>query len=206
MPQLLLRNEMLKYLVKSEGIDWSRVVAFHLDEYIGLQSDSNQLFSEFLKRKLFRHVQFKEIYLIDGNNTVDECEKYGRLISELPIDIVCMGIGENGHLAFNDPMVANFNDPEIMKKVELDSVCRQQQVNDGCFDKIEDVPQYAYTLSIPAIINGDHLFCMVPGKKKQKAVYHTLYAPEITTDWPSTILRNHPACRFYLDSDSYSEL
>ena len=196
------QNETLEYLVKSKDIDWSKIVAFHMDEYIGLSQDANQLFSRFLSDKLFGLVPFKKINLINGNNTADECHRYGKLISEAPIDIVCMGIGENGHIAFNDPPVANFNDVEIIKKVKLDQVCRQQQVNDGCFNTINDVPNYAYTLTIPTLMSGHHLFCMVPGKTKHEAVKQTLNNPEITTAWPSTILRNHVSCNFYFDYDS----
>jgi len=197
------QNEVLKYLVESKEIEWNRIVAFHMDEYIGLEKGAPQLFSNFLAKKLFDLLPFKAIHLIDGTNTNGECERYGKLISEAPIDIICLGIGENGHIAFNDPPVADFNDSEIMKKVELDMICRNQQVNDGCFSNINEVPNNAYTLTIPTLMNGKHLFCVVPGTTKQKAVYHTLNHPEISTEWPSTILRNHSSCLFYFDSDSY---
>ncbi|MBN2610148.1 MAG: glucosamine-6-phosphate deaminase [Bacteroidales bacterium] len=199
------QNEMLEHLIKSDKVDWSRIVAFHMDEYIGLQKGASQLFSEFLKEKLFNHVPFKKVHLIDGNNSSYECLRYSKLISMKPIDIVCMGIGENGHIAFNDPPVADFNDPEIMKKVKLDYVCRQQQVHDGCFSSIDHVPEYAYTLTIPTLMKGAYLFCVVPGKSKREAVSQTLYNPEITTKWPSTVLRNHAHCKLYFDNDSFNE-
>ncbi len=197
------QNEVLKHLVESTSIPWNKLVAFHMDEYIGLHNDAPQLFANFLTEKLFSRVQFKEVHLIDGKNTMDECERYGKLISAAPIDIVCLGIGENGHIAFNDPPVADFEDPELMKKVELDSVCRQQQVNDGCFQQFDEVPEYAYTLTIPALMSGRHLFCVVPGPSKKEAVHQTLNHPEISTEWPSTILRKHKSCTFYFDKDSY---
>lgn len=197
------QNEVLENLAKSKDVDWGSVVAFHMDEYIGLDKRAPQLFSNFLKEKLFKQVPFKSVHLMDGANIVDECDRYGKLINEAPIDIVCLGIGENGHLAFNDPPVADFSDPEVVKIVKLDEVCRQQQVNDGCFEAIEDVPSHAFTLTIPTLLSGTHLFCVVPGKSKKDAVFHTLEHPEISTKWPSTVLRNHNSCNFYFDVDSY---
>lgn len=197
------QNETLQYLIKSKNIEWNRITAFHMDEYIGLPKNASQLFSNFLSKNLFDNVPFKKVHLIDGTNTVDECERYGKLIAESAIDIVCLGIGENGHIAFNDPPVANFNDTNIVKEVKLDQVCRQQQVNDGCFNTINDVPTSAYTLTIPTLMSGTHLFCMVPGETKKEAVYQTLNYPDISTDWPSTILRTHKDCKFYFDIDSF---
>lgn len=197
------QNEMLQHLVAAKNIEWNRIVAFHMDEYIGLPQSAPQLFANFLTEKLFSQLPFKKVYLIDGNNSKYECERYEKLIQAAPIDIVCLGIGENGHIAFNDPPVADFNDSETIKKVELDLVCRQQQVNDGCFKSIDDVPKFAYTLTIPTLMDGHALFCVVPGKTKKTAVTQTLNFPEISTQWPSTILRNHPNCQFYFDQDSY---
>ena len=116
-----------------------------------------------------------------------------------------MGIGENGHIAFNDPPVADFNDAELVKEVVLDDVCRQQQVNDGCFTTLNQVPKSAYTLTIPALTSGQYLFCVVPGVTKKEAVYQTLNYPEISTKWPSTILRTHNNCLLYFDNDSYNK-
>lgn len=199
------QNEVLKQLVESNDIDWHRIVAFHMDEYIGLPKEAPQLFSNFLNTNLFNLVPFKKVHLINGSNTNDECDRYTKLIKEKPIDIVCLGIGENGHIAFNDPPVANFNDSKLVKEVTLDNVCRQQQVNDGCFTSLDLVPTSAYTLTIPALISGQHLFCVVPGKTKKEAVYQTLNHPEISTEWPSTILRTHNSCQFYFDNDSFNK-
>lgn len=199
------QNDVLEHLIKSEDIEWNRIIAFHMDEYIGLPKDAPQLFSNFLKDHLFSLVPFKKVHLIDGSNTKDECKRYTELISEQPIDIVCLGIGENGHIAFNDPPVADFNDAELVKEVVLDDVCRQQQVNDGCFTTLNQVPKSAYTLTIPALTSGQYLFCVVPGVTKKEAVYQTLNYPEISTKWPSTILRTHNNCLFYFDNDSYNK-
>lgn len=199
------QNEVLLELIKSEDIEWNRIIAFHMDEYIGLPKGAPQLFSSFLKSNLFDLVPFKEVHLIDGSNSSDECKRYSDLINQKEIDIVCLGIGENGHIAFNDPPVAEFNDSETVKEVVLDKVCRQQQVNDGCFTSLDLVPTTALTLTIPTLIGGTHLFCVVPGPTKKEAVYQTLNHPEISTKWPSTILRNHGSCTFYFDTDSFGK-
>uniref|UniRef100_UPI003593392C 6-phosphogluconolactonase n=1 Tax=Aquiflexum sp. TaxID=1872584 RepID=UPI003593392C len=159
--------------------------------------------ANFLKRKIFDHIPFKEIHLIDGNNDPGaECLRYAALIEESPIDIVCMGIGENGHIAFNDPPVAAFNDPATIKKVALDAACRQQQVNDGCFANLEEVPRQALTLTVPALLNAYFISCVVPGKNKQKALNQSLSGP-IETLCPASILRLHGNCQLFTDTDAY---
>jgi glucosamine-6-phosphate deaminase len=199
------QNELLKYLSEDETIDWSRITAFHMDEYNGLPLNSPQKFSRFLSDRLFDQVKPCTVHLIDSSNeSEEECRRYGELLRQAPIDIVCLGIGENGHIAFNDPPVADFNDLEVIKVVELDDACRQQQVNDGCFPSFEDVPTHALTLTIPALLSGSHLFCVVPGPTKRKAVERTLNG-SISTECPSTILRKHPDCTLYVDSDSYGD-
>ncbi|WJH33918.1 glucosamine-6-phosphate deaminase [Paenibacillus sp. CC-CFT747] len=199
------QNEFLESLRTAEGIDWKRITVFHMDEYIGLPSDAPQRFGTFLCHGLFDHVKPGTVNLIDSSNELEEeCSRYASLLQEAPIDIVCLGIGENGHLAFNDPPVADFEDKALVKSVELDLVCRQQQVNDGCFPNLEAVPTHAVTLTIPALLSGGRLFCMVPGPTKAAAVKRTLNG-DISTECPSTILRNHPACTLYVDTDSYGE-
>ncbi|MDF2724351.1 MAG: glucosamine-6-phosphate deaminase, partial [Paenibacillus sp.] len=146
-----------------------------------------------------------QVNLIDSSNSIEgECKRYGDLLREAPIDIVCLGIGENGHLAFNDPPVAEFDDPLTIKPVELDRACRQQQVNDGCFASFDDVPTHALTLTIPTLLSASYLYCMVPGPTKRAAVERTLDG-EIATECPSTVLRRHPDCTLYVDRDSYGE-
>jgi glucosamine-6-phosphate deaminase len=199
------QNEMLDYLAGSEIIDWSRVTAFHMDEYIGLNGGAEQLFSLYLTRRLFSKVKMKNVYLINTNaDARQEAEKYSALIREAPIDVICLGIGENGHIAFNDPPVADFNDPMIVKKVSLDRSCRMQQVNEGCFASLDEVPEKALTLTIPVIFGGSHLFCVVPGQGKREAVYNTINGP-VTTACPASVLQKHPDCSFYFDKDSFGE-
>ena len=200
------QNEFLETLAAEPGIDWSRVTAFHMDEYIGLAPGAPQRFGHFLQEGLFKLVKPGEVHLIDSSGDPDEeCRRYGELVQAEPIDIVCMGIGENGHIAFNDPPVADFSDPVPMKSVELDDICRQQQVNDGCFASFDQVPTHALTLTIPALMSGVRLFCMVPGSTKRQAVQATL-EDEISPACPSTVLRRHPDCTLYTDKDAYGDL
>lgn len=197
------QNEFLVTLSQVNGVDWSRVTAFHMDEYIGLPSDAKQRFSNYLRNQLFDVVKPGVVHLIDTTRSIEEeCKRYGELFNTASIDIVCLGIGENGHIAFNDPSVADFNDPEVIKPIELDHECRQQQVNDKCFPNYNAVPTHALTLTIPALLSGVHLFCMVPGPTKRNAVKKTLNGP-ITAECPATILRKHLNCTLYLDIDSY---
>ena len=165
------QNEILATLCNTNiGIDWSRIEAFHMDEYIGLSSSAPQLFSNFLYDHIWNHVQPSIVHTLQSstndntNAATNECERYSKLLLNGPIDIVCLGIGENGHLAFNDPPVADFQDIQQVKIVELETICRQQQVNDGCFASLNDVPTHALTLTIPALLRGTRLFCCVPGK------------------------------------------
>ena len=194
------QNEMLAALRESGGIDWNRVVAFHMDEYIGLAATAPQRFSAFLKERLFDRLPFREVHLIEPEGT-EPIKNYEQLLKAAPIDLVCLGIGENGHIAFNDPPVADFADPVWVKVVDLDDVCRNQQVNDGCFPTFDTVPKQAITLTIPALFSGKRLVCTVPGPTKRQAVIRTLNDP-ISTDCPATILRNHPACTLFLDKES----
>lgn len=197
------QNELLAALVADKEIDWSKVNAFHMDEYIGIEKDAPQAFSNFLKDKIFDKFSFKSVNYIDVSATDAEKEsaRYAALLEANPIDVVCMGIGENGHIAFNDPPVADFNDEKLVKKVELERACRQQQVNDGCFKALEDVPKYALTLTIPALMAGKYIYCVVPGDTKTTAVTNTV-KDEISTACPATILRTHDNATLYVDKDS----
>lgn len=196
------QNEMLEGLCRSENIDWSRIRAFHMDEYIGLADDAPQGFGNFLKDRLFSKLNFKEVHYLKAYGTAEECcERYSALLKEYPTDIVCLGIGENGHIAFNDPHVAKFEDTQLVKVVELDLKCRNQQVNDGCFNTLEDVPEYAVTLTIPALCKAQYMFCVVPGELKANAVFDTVRG-EIGEYCPATVMRNHENAILYADSDS----
>lgn len=201
------QNEFLDSLSKEEGIDWSRINAFHMDEYVGLDGDAPQCFGQFLKERIFGKVTFNKVYYINGNmdDTEAECKEYAELLKQFPVDIVCMGIGENTHIAFNDPNLADFNDPVLVKRVILEEMSRLQQVHDGCFAHIEEVPVSAITLTVPALLQAENIFCMAPGNNKAEAVYHTLHE-EVKEKYPSTILRKHHNATLYLDKDSASML
>jgi len=197
------QNETLQTLASAGGIEWSRVTAFHMDEYIGLSADAPQRFGRYLTDHIFNLVKPGKVHLIDSSRPAEEeCRRYAQLLQEASIDIVLLGIGENGHIAFNDPPVADFDDKAWIKPVELDDACRQQQVNDGCFATFADVPTHALTLTIPTLMSGRYLFCSVPGATKRQAVQKTINGP-ISTECPSTVLRRHPSCTLYADRDSH---
>lgn len=178
-------------------VDWGRVNAFHMDEYLGLSPDAPQGFGNFLSERIFSVVAFKEVFYMGGA----DAEKYAGLLSAYPTDIVCMGIGENTHIAFNDPFVAQFDDPMLVKEIELDAASRQQQVNDGCFSSIELVPTHALTMTVPALMRARFAYVIVPGPRKAAAVAHTVYDP-VSPQFPSSILRQHPDAVLFLDKDS----
>lgn len=195
------QNEMLEALTADKTINWQRISAFHMDEYLNLPASAPQRFSCFLRERLFDQVPFKEVYIINSEKGQTEIARYSDLLREKPIDIVCLGIGENGHLAFNDPPVARFDDPVFVKAVDLDPICRRQQVNDGCFASLDEVPLQALTLTIPTLFGAAHLVCTVPAKSKAQAVKNMLYGP-IETACPASILRRHPSCTMFLDNES----
>ena len=201
------QNEVLANLATDREIPWERVNAFHMDEYIGLDKNAPQGFGNFLHSHIFGIAPFKSVnYIrIDAPDAEEECRRYEKLLSENPTDIVVLGIGENGHIAFNDPPFADFDDERLVKTVKLDEVCRNQQVNDGCFARIEDVPTHALTLTVPALMSGKELYCIVPAKTKANAVDRTVNG-EITEDCPASVLRTHPHATLYLDPDSASLL
>lgn len=194
--------ELLDALARERDIDWRRVTAFHMDEYLGLAADAPQRFGAWLTRHLFSRIAFGAVHVIGQEPDPDlEAARYAALLAQAPIDIVCLGIGVNGHLAFNDPPVADLHDTKQVKVVELDEVCRQQQVDDGCFPTLADVPTHAITLTIPRLLDAGQLFCVVPGASKRAAVEQSLYGP-IGTACPASALRTHPRCTLYLDQDS----
>ena len=200
------QNEFLAELL-NKNIEWNRINAFHMDEYIGLHPDASQGFGNFLKDRLFSKVNCREVNYLNGNATdpQDECKRYSDLLINYPTDIVCLGIGENTHLAFNDPHVADFNDPLIVKVVDLDQDCRSQQVNDGCFATIDVVPTHALTITMPALFKSTFAYAIVPGKFKANAIFHTLNS-DISELYPSTILRRHDHAVLFIDEDSASKL
>ena len=197
------QNDVLLSLVNDKEIEWNRVNAYHMDEYIGLDKDAPQGFGNFLKAHIFGLVPFKSVNYIDitATDPEKEADRYGKLLDENPTDIVIMGIGENGHIAFNDPPVADFNDKKTVKPVKLDEVCRQQQVNDGCFESIDKVPTHAMTLTVPTLVRAPYVFCIVPAPTKANAVYETLNG-SIDEHCPASVLRTHENAKLYLDNES----
>lgn len=201
------QNDVLKSLVEDKDIEWNRINAFHMDEYIGLDKSAPQGFGNFLRAHIFDRVPFKSVNCIDcsAKDPEAEAKRYAKILEENPTDVVVLGIGENGHIAFNDPPVADFNDKVLVKTVKLDEICRMQQVNDGCFAKIEDVPTHALTLTVPALVKAPHLFCIVPAPTKAWAVKETLTGA-IDEHCPASVLRLQDDANLYLDLDSASLL
>jgi len=201
------QNEFLFNLSQEKDINWLRVNGFHMDEYVGLEKNSPQQFAYFLKEKIFGQVSFNEVHYINGNaeDLAAECIRYAHLLLQYPADIVCMGIGENTHIAFNDPHTADFNDPLLVKIVTLDEMSRQQQVNDGCFATLDDVPVSAITLTVPALLQANFICCIVPGNNKAMAVFHTINS-EVDEKYPSTSLKKHNNAILYLDKESAATL
>ncbi len=197
------QNEVLDYLKNSDKIDWSRVEVFHMDEYIGISLDNPASFSNFLDRKLFDTIKVKAFHKIvtDINDPQKSCDEYASHLQEFPIDIVFLGIGENGHIAFNDPEMANLKDPLPMKVVTLDEVCRMQQVHDGSFKTLEDVPKQAVSLSVSMLMSGAHLVCAVPTAKKNEACLRMIMGT-VSAECPATAMRIHPDCNIFMDNES----
>lgn len=201
------QNEFLSALCKAPAVDWNRITAFHMDEYVALAPDAPQGFGNFLRRALFDRVPFGHVHYIDGNarDLEAECRRYQSLLEEAPIDVVFLGIGENGHIAFNDPPVADFCDAKGVKVVALDPICRNQQVHDGCFASLEHVPAQAITLTVPTLAKAAHHLCIVPAATKAAAVALTINGP-IAESCPAAVLRRCRDAVLYLDPDSSAQL
>ena len=196
------QSEFLKSLVSVTDIPWHNIIAFHMDDYVELPSEASQRFSNWLEQHLFSKVSFKKVFKIPADgNPKDICDAYDKNLNKKAIDIVCLGIGVNGHLAFNDPPVADFKDKSNVKVVKLDDICRQQQVDDGCFKTFFDVPEYAITLTIPQLLAAKSIFCIVPGLHKRNAVKTALSGP-IATSCPASILRTHNDVKIFLDKEA----
>ncbi len=197
------QNEFLEAMVSCTHIDFSKVTAFHMDEYIGLNKNSAQSFCYYLNAHIFSKVGFKAVHYIEGDShdIEYECRRYGSLFSLYPPDILCAGVGENGHIAFNDPAVADFNDPKIMKMVELDDVCRLQQVHDGCFPILDSVPKKALTLTIPTLMRAKHKVFTIPSARKAKAV-HDMFLCKQSEAVPASVIRNQSGSAVFLDEES----
>jgi len=197
------QNETLAALIGDPDIEWSRINAFHMDEYVGLDPTHPAGFRCFLDKAIFGLKNFKSVNLINGNaeDPLAEANRYSNLLKENPLDVCILGVGENGHIAFNDPLVADFEDPKFIKIVELEQRCRQQQVNDGCFAHIDAVPTHALTVTIPGLTQATAMFCSVPAPTKAEAIKHMI-CDEISTACPATILRKHDCAYLYVDADA----
>lgn len=189
--------------LKKEKLAWDKITVFHLDEYIGLPQTHPASFRKYLKERILEEVKPGQVHFLAGDvaDIEEEMARYTALLKEHPIDIACIGIGENGHIAFNDPPVADFEDPHTVKIVELDEDCRQQQYGEGWFPSLDQVPRTALTLTIPAIMGAGVISCVVPEARKAQAVKNSLYN-EIGTDCPASILRRHPDATLFLDQES----
>lgn len=197
------QDDFLAALSK-QTLDWSRVVGFQMDEYLGLPVDHPQRFANYLREHFYDRVPIRTVHTMQtgADDLEAEIMRYTALMTEAPMDFVCLGIGENGHLAFNDPPVADFEDPVPLKVVELDAVCRQQQVSDGCFARLADVPERALTMTMPALMAGHQLSVVVPGTQKARAVHEALLG-SVTTACPASILRRHSRASLFVDKDAF---
>lgn len=196
------QSDFLAALSKKD-IPWDRVNAWHMDEYVGLGKDAPQRFGMFLDRHIFGIVPFRSVHYLfkEGASAEEMCAEYADALKAVHIDIVFMGIGENGHIAFNDPHVARFDDPEAVKIVGLDDSCREQQVHDGCFPNFDAVPTHALTLTIPVMMSADRIFNIVPTAFKANAVKAAVDGP-VSETCPASVLRRHRNATLYLDTDS----
>jgi len=195
----------------TRDVDWSHVVVFHMDEYVGLGPDHPAGFGRYIRERIADRVHPRTVHYMrdtgdaDARTAAAECERYARLLGEQRLDLCCLGIGENGHLAFNDPPVADFDDPRDVKVVELDTGCRTQQVNEGHFSSIEAVPTHAITVTIPALLRARRVIANVPEARKAAPVRAALEGP-VSTSCPASVLRSCSHARLYLDRDSASGL
>jgi glucosamine-6-phosphate deaminase len=189
------------------GIDWSRVTGFHMDEYVGLAPTHPASFRRYMRERVVAHLPFGAFHYIDGTarDPDVEAERYARLLEEHPVDLCCLGIGENGHLAFNDPPAADFDDPLLVKVVELEDRCKLQQVREGHFATLADVPPRAITVTVPGLLRAGHALAIVPEARKAEPVRAALEGP-VATDCPASVLRRQSHATLYLDPDSASLL
>jgi len=202
------QDEFYDSLASMHGIPWERVDVFQLDEYVGLASTAPERFGRYLQGHLFDRVPIANVHLIDDRGQQEPeliRSQYAERLREVELHLACIGIGENGHIAFNDPGSADFADPESVRIAELDDACRAQQVHDGCFRTKEEVPTHAITVTVPLIMSAKEILCVVPGARKALAVERTLEGP-ITEECPASVLRRHPSTRLLLDGQSSTRI
>jgi len=195
--------EFLEQLIQLHSIDWSKTRMFHLDEYVGLPENHPASFRKYLKDRFISKTRPGQIYLIEGDaqDPKEECERLNRIISQKELDVAFVGIGENGHLAFNDPP-ADFETERPYIIVELDDACRKQQLGEGWFESLEDVPEKAISMSVKQIMKSKHIICTVPDKRKAQAVKDCFKGYKISPDCPASILKKHENCFIFLDEQS----
>ncbi len=199
--------KFLEELIRLGGVDWSKITLFHMDEYLGISADHKASFRRYMRERVESRVKPRAFHYLEGDAQLpmDECERYTKLLQAQPIDLCCLGVGENGHIAFNDPPVANFTDKRSVNIVALDEKCRLQQVGEGHFPGMEAVPQYALTLTIPMLCSAKKMLCIAPEKRKAQAIKDALQGP-ISTACPASILRRQAHCTLFVDKDSTSLL
>jgi len=199
--------QFLEALIKLGGVDWSKITLFHMDEYLGIDANHKGSFRRYMRERVESRVKPKVFHYIagDADQPLNECSRYADLLQAQEIDLCCLGIGENGHIAFNDPHVAEFDDPWAVKLVSLDLKCRQQQVNEGHFPSVDRMPQFAYTLTIPTLCAVRKMVCISPEKRKAQAVHNTL-RDTVSTNCPASYLRTQGQAVLLLDGDSASLL
>lgn len=199
--------QFLDALIALGGVDWSRIVMFHLDEYLGLEAEATTSFCYYLHERVEKRVKPKQFYYLQGDATepLNECDRYATLLNAQPIDLCLLGIGQNGHIAFNEPSVANFNDSHWVKLVKLEVSTRQIQVEQGNFSDIDAVPQYGFTVTIPMILSTKKIICLAPGNSKA-GIIKTILEKEITPACPASILHRHVNANLFLDFNSASLL
>jgi glucosamine-6-phosphate deaminase len=199
--------KFLEALIQLGGVDWSKITLFHMDEYLGLPATHKASFRRYMRERVESRVKPRAFHYLEGDALLpmDECERYTKLLQAQPIDLCCLGVGENGHIAFNDPPVANFEDKRSVSIVKLDDKCQMQQVGEGHFANMDAVPKYALTLTIPMLCSAKKMLCISPEKRKAQAVKDALQGP-ISTDCPASILRRQAQCTLFVDTDSTSLL
>ena len=196
--------EFLDAIATGNELDWSRIILFHLDEYLGIAAEHPGSFRYYLHHKVENQVQPRGFNYLQGDASqpLTECDRYSQLLQQQPIDLCLLGIGDNGHLAFNEPTVADFQDSQLVKLVKLETQTRQQQVNGGYFPSLEAVPSYAYTLTIPTICAARKIFCLAGGSHKAEIVRQTL-TKAIAPSFPATILRTLPQTTLFCDRNAF---
>jgi glucosamine-6-phosphate deaminase len=199
--------DFISALTGLPDVPWHAVGIFHMDEYVGMSDSHPASFRKWIRERVVDKVRPASAeYLIgDAQDIEGECSRYSALLLAAPVDLAFVGIGENGHIAFNDPHVADFNDPKTVKVVELDEACRRQQVGEGHFPSIEEMPKEALTMTCPALMRAEHLVCSVPDARKARAVANAIEGP-LSESCPASLLRTHPDARVYLDRESASLL